>query len=290
MRRAPRGAPVVLLAALAAAAAHADHPAQPQDGPAPPLWELGIAGAVGTVADYPASDRYRVRALPFPYFVYRGRVFRSDESGARVRASWRQNWELEVSGSASFATHSSGSGPRAGMPDLDYLLELGPKLKYRFARPEPTAAWFLELPLRAVISTNGHSRLDYRGLTFSPDLGARQRGLFGTRWNGYFDLGPEFASGRFQDYFYQVDPIYARPGRPAYDAHGGYFGARLELGVNRPIARGVHVFFYSRLEDYHGAANAGSPLFQTHFGYTGFVGLSWSFLRSREAAAVPEAP
>jgi outer membrane protein len=289
VRSAPRGALVLLFAALGTPPAHAEKPAPARDGQAQPLWELGVAGAVGTVADYPASDHYRVRALPFPYFVYRGRVFRSDESGARVRASWRQNWELEVSGSASFATRNAG-GPRAGMPDLDYLFELGPKLKYTFARPVPDTAWFLELPLRAVISTNGHSRLDYRGLTFSPDVGARQRGLFGTRWNGYFDLGPEFASGRFQDYFYQVDPIYAHPGRPAYHAHGGYFGTRLELGVQRPLAPGVRVFFYSRLEDYHGAANTGSPLFQTRLGYAGFVGLSWSFLRAREPAWLPEAP
>ncbi len=244
-----------------------------------PLWEAGIAAGFGTTADYPGSDRYQLRVIPFPYFIYRGNFFRSDQNGTRVRAAYTRNLEFEVSGGASFATHSNGSGPRAGLPDLNYLLEIGPKLKYTFARPSPGVAWFLEVPLRAVISTD-FTNLGYRGLVFAPDVGVRTASLLGSPWLAYADIGPEFASARFQDYFYEVAPRYARPGRPTYNAHGGYFGSRLEVGLSRALGKNFRLFFYSRLEDYNGARNTDSPLFQTRLGYAGFVGFSWSFLHS----------
>lgn len=252
-----------------------------------PLWEIGIAAGVGTTADYPGSDRYQLRVIPFPYFIYRGSFFRSDQNGTRVRAAYTRNLEFEISGGASFATHSSASGPRAGLPDLDYLLGLGPKIKYTFARPAPGVAWFLEVPLRVVVSTDFTS-LGYRGLVFAPDVGVRTASLLGSHWLAYADIGPEFASARFQDYFYQVAPRYARPGRPAYNAHGGYFGSRLEVGLSRSLGKHFRVFFYSRLEDYNGARNTDSPLFQTRLGYAGFVGFSWSFLHSDATVPVHE--
>jgi hypothetical protein len=36
-----------------------------------PLWEAGIGGFAGAVADYPGSNQYRVRGLPLPFFIYR---------------------------------------------------------------------------------------------------------------------------------------------------------------------------------------------------------------------------
>lgn len=286
LRRASFAA-LVLLASVGARAQDAAPAATDGAAPRQPLWEAGIAAGVGTTADYPGSDRYQLRVIPFPYFVYRGSFFRSDQNGTRLRAAHTRNLEIEISGGASFATHSSGSGPRAGMPDLDYLLELGPKLKYTFARPSARSAAFFEVPLRMVISTTG-LRFGYRGLVFAPDVGIRSAALLGSPWAAYADIGPEFTTARFQDYFYEVAPRYATATRPAYNAHGGYFGSRLEVGFSRPLGRDFRVFIYQRLEDYAGARNTGSPLFQTRLGYAGFIGFSWSFLHSEDTVPASE--
>lgn len=251
-----------------------------------PLWELGLAGAVGTQPDYPASDRYRPRPVGFPYFVYRGNIFRSDENGPRVRTELLSNVELTVSGNASFGSHNDGDGPRAGMPKLDYLFELGPSLHITALRFSPDDKLRIDLPLRGVFSVNG-IHFAWQGLTFSPLLALQTRALFGSRWSGYAGIGPEWASGRFQRYFYEVDPVYARPDRPAYEAHGGYLGSRLEAGVGRRLGHNFRIFFYGRIDDYAGAENSGSPLYKSHYGYTGLVGLGWSFLSSREMVQVP---
>ena len=283
------GTALFLTTLLLASAATADDtvPTQDSGGVKQPLWEIGVAAGAGVVPDYPGSDRYRARVIPFPYFVYRGHLFRSDENGARLRADVRPDVELDVSGGASFSTHSDASGPRAGMPDLDYLLELGPNLKITFDRPSPTSRWLLELPVRVVVSTNG-SNFGYRGLIFNPLVGIQERSLFGSRWSGYASAGPEFTTARFQQYFYQVDPQYARPDRPAYSAHGGYFGSRLELGVSHKIGRDVRVFFYGRLDDYNGARNDDSPLLKAKVGYSAFVGFSWAIWHSDATVPVVE--
>jgi hypothetical protein len=52
-----------------------------------PLWEAGIGGFAGAVADYPGSNQYRVRGLPLPFFIYRGDFFSSDVHGPRLQKS-----------------------------------------------------------------------------------------------------------------------------------------------------------------------------------------------------------
>jgi outer membrane scaffolding protein for murein synthesis (MipA/OmpV family) len=279
----------LLLALLSAPAAQADDTvaATENDSSLKPKWELGIAGAVGTEPDYPASDRYRIRPVGFPYFIYRGNFFRSDENGPRVRAQLQHDVELTVSGNASFGSHAEGSGPRAGMPKLDYLFELGPNVRITVLRLSADDSLRLDLPVRAVFSLNGlHTA--YEGLTFEPLLGLHTAKLLGSGWSGYAGVGPEWGSGRFQRYFYQVDPQYALADRPAYQAHGGYLGSRVEIGAAHKLGRDFHIFLFGRVDNYAGAENEDSPLFKTRFGYTGLVGLSWTFLRSKDMVQVPK--
>ena len=284
-----RSRAAVLCALLLARAAAADEAAPAADTGASvkPTWEIRVAAAAGAVPDYPASDNYSPRVIPFPYFAFRGTLFHSDENGARLQANVRSNVELDVAGGAAFAAQSKSTGARAGMPDLDYLLELGPNLKITLDRPSPASRWLLELPVRVVASFNG-LHVGYQGLVFSPDIGFHTRSLLGSRWNAYADIGPQFASARYQQYFYQVEAQYALPDRPEYLAHGGYFGSTLELGAGHRLGQHVRVFFYGRVDDYAGSRSEDSPLFKTTMGYSAFAGFSWSLWHSQETVSVLE--
>jgi len=290
---------VLFLAAQGFSSAHAqDAPAVTTVDVAPPsvakpqpLWEIGIAGGVGTFSDYPASDNYRVRALPLPYFIYRGSFLRADDEGTRVRAKFSPSFELEFSGGGSLSAQSGSISAREGMPDLDYLLEAGPSLKITAAKPTTTSRLIIDLPVRGVISTNFHSRLDWRGVVFDPDVGIEDRSLLGSRWGGRVGIGSEIASAPTQKYFYEVEPQYSAAeegiaglNRPPYQAHGGYLESYVEAAVYRPLTPSFRVYAYGRFDLYGGAENEDSPLFKAHTGFGGILGFAWSFWQSKTLA------
>lgn len=252
--------------------------------PSLPLWELGVAGFIGSIEDYPASGHNRLRALPAPYAVYRGSFLRSDRDGLRVSALRQRTVELDISVGASFSSSSDSNGARAGMPNLDYLFEAGPNLRVNLLRTADNSRLVLSLPVRAVASTD-FSRFDHRGFLFAPRLGWRDASLFGTRWQGGAGFGPDFGTARLNDYFYEVAPQYATPTRPAYNATGGYMGSHLDLSASRALTPHVRLFLGTRFDLYTGAANADSPLFRSDTGYGAFVGFTWSILQSERRVA-----
>lgn len=262
--------------------------AEPAAAPARPKWEIGVSTIGFAVADYPASDEYRTRVLPFPYFVYRGRTLRADQQGSRLRRTLSPSVEIAVSGGGAFAVDSGGSEARAGMPDLGYLLELGPNLRLNWRAPMD-ARTYLNLPVRGVLSI-GDPGVNWRGLVFAPELGFVHPGPWGDATSLRVSLAATFATQALHDYFYTVEPRYVTPTRPAYAASEGYLGSSLGALASRPLGERLRGFVSLRLYRYAGAANTGSPLFRDNDGYTAAIGLSWSFARSREPAVADWEP
>ena len=245
-----------------------------------PLWEAGIGGFAGAVADYPGSNQYRVRGLPLPFFVYRGDLFSSDVNGPRLqKSSGIVEWEL--SGGGSLASNSKG-GAREGMPTLDYLLEVGPKAKITVAKPTDTSRLTVDVAIREAISTNFSSRFRGQGQLFAPDVAYEERAIFGSQWSGRASIGAQFATASLQRYYYEVEPQYARADRPAYDARAGYLGATLTLSAFRQVTRSFIVFVGIDVDDYDGAANVDSPLLRTRNDLGAAVGFAWSIGQSKQ--------
>lgn len=278
-------APALLGALFCLSVCHADD--APAASPQRPLWEVGVAGVLGYVPDYPAADHRQFQPLPLPYFIYRGNLFRSDQGGVRLEALRQPRVELDLSVGASLASRSNGNSARAGMPNLDYLLEAGPNLRLILWRPSPLSRLSLELPVRSVISTDFLHFSD-RGFLFAPRLSWLDRPLDDHGLRLQVQLGPDFATEKLQDYFYQVDPQYARAGRPAFDAQGGYLGTNLDISVNRPVLPHVRVFAATKLSYYGEARNAASPLFRDRFNYGFFAGFAWSIWQSDARVARAE--
>ena len=99
-------------------------------------------------------------------------------------------------------------------------------------------------------------------------------------------FGPLFADARYHSYFYGVDPAYATPSRPAYQARAGYSGSRITLRTEKQIGD-LNLSVFLRLDDLHNAVFADSPLVQTrHYHLVGFT-VSWIFNRSEELVYSP---
>ncbi|MGH8444478.1 MAG: MipA/OmpV family protein [Solimonas sp.] len=248
-----------------------------------PKWEAGVLFAGLTLPDYPASDEYRTIVVPVPYFVYRGRTLRSsEEEGSRLRQKLAPNVEIDVSGGGALSSDSNGSKARRGMPDLDYLVELGPNLRLSYDGPRPHSQIVVNLPLRAVVSLG--SGVDWQGVLFAPELAYISERFLGGRLSLRGSLSSEFSSTQLQRYFYGVAPRYATAERPAYQADAGYLGSSLGLRASYAFTPTIDGFIGLRWYNHAGAANADSPLFRNENGYSATLGVSWSFWESKEMA------
>lgn len=179
------------------------------------------------------------------------------------------------------------------MPDLDPMGEVGPALRWVAWRAGEASGTrrrvTLEAPLRAVFSTD-LEQVSFRGVTLAPELAFEQLGVFRPGDRARIGIGPVLGSGRYMDYFYRVEGQYGRPGRPAYDASGGYLGTRLQFSYRVPVTDRLSLGAGGRLENFSGATNAGSPLFRREFNASVIGGLSYSLYRSAATVASTAEP
>ncbi|MCR9257609.1 MAG: MipA/OmpV family protein [Alphaproteobacteria bacterium] len=258
--------------------------AVPREGE--PLWEAGIGAFTTYGPDYPASASYSLNGLPFPFVVYRGDFFRvGEDAAAKIVPFETDRVEASLSLDAAFGADSSDNDLRAGLPDLDPLFEIGPELILRGPRFNfgPRGMGQIELALqgRAVFSVDlGEIEPEYRGLVFEPKLRYRQPGIVGEGSILFASIDPIYATEELHDYFYEVEPQFARAGRPAYQAEGGYLGTTLSAGLGMEITTRLTLFTGAEVGIYAGAANSDSPLFEDEFTAAAFLGFSYALYQS----------
>lgn len=277
---------IVALLATAACPALAQQPLELRQ----PKLEAGIGGGGGWLPDYPAAGQNHFQGIAVPFLIYRGEILRSDDRGVRSRFYNGESVGLDLSFSGAFPSRSDDNDARRGMPDLDWQGEVGPSLRLTLWRDDVAPQRLnLELPVRAVFSSD-LSSVHFRGFTASPELAFERLGLGKPGARLRVGLGPVFATGRLMDYFYEVEPRYARPGRPAYDAEGGFLGTRLQFSYRLPLTERVALVAGGRLESFHGATNDSSPLFKRDWNTSVALGFSWSLYRSEATVASNSSP
>ena len=245
-----------------------------------PQWELGVAVGAGVLPHYPAADQYRIEALPLPYFAYRGKFVRSDDKGLlRGRVFLSEYAELDISLAGSIAMDATANRARVGMPDLDWMGEVGPRLQLTLARISPDAKVDLEIPVRAALSTDFH-RIDHVGYVSIPEIAYQHDNAGGRGTRVKWGIAVAFADRRFHEMLYGVSARYATATRSPYRAKGGYFGSRIQFSVLHRFTQALRVVGVARADFHAGAANEGSPLFLRKT--TGTLGLAviWTMLRS----------
>lgn len=239
-----------------------------------------MIGGAGFVPFYPASNQGKMRYIGAPIVRYRGLRFRSDEEDS-VKARLFRNpvYGIDVSFGGAFTANSSDIVVRRGMPDLDFVAEMGPRFYYFLYRGE-RLWWRLNFPVRAAFSTDVLN-WEYQGLVFAPSTNLR--------W--FFDeakfnslmvaLTRTYTTHHLQELYFQVDQRFATPSRPEYDAKSGYMQS--SLGVAYLHEKGKFGYYGGwEMNSFKGAANAGSPLFKANYNFSWFLGFSYFFYQSAE--------
>ena len=271
----------MLLAALLAAAPAARADLRPK-------WEVG-AGATGLrLPDYRGSDESRGYVFPLPYFVYRGERMRFDREGLRGVLLESDRVELDLSVAGSLPVKSDSNSARAGMPNLDPALEIGPKLNFTLWRDRPNEKRLdLRFALRGVVATDLSHTQD-AGYVFHPHLYFDSRPAFlGGRWDFSAQLGALYGSARYHQYYYGVAPQFATPDRPAYEARAGYSGLTSATAITRRFGR-LWVGTFARYDSLDGVVFAPSPLYKQREYFAAGFAVAWIFAESKERVDVDD--
>lgn len=250
-----------------------------------PLWELGAGVAVVDFATYRGSDKYKSYVLPVPYVVYRGKVLQVDREKVRGLLFKSDRAELDISVNGSVPVKSSDTPARAGMPDLDPTLEMGPSLNLTLSKSaDGNRKLDLRLPLRYAVGS-AFSSFHGVGWLFQPQLNLDQRNISSLPgWNLGLLAGPIFADKRYHQYFYGVGPQYATTTRPAYRADGGYAGMQFIAALSKRYPN-YWVGGFVKLDNLDHAVFADSPLVKSKTNLSGGFAISWIFGKSKVMVA-----
>jgi hypothetical protein len=226
----------------------------------PSLWELRLAAFGQHAPVYPGSADPNVTLLPIPVPVYRGSFLNFGENldqVARGEITETRRLRLGVDLDFTFGEDSADIPVRRGMPDLNFMLEIGPELEIKLDNRTPEQG---ELLL---------AFLEYRrDQVFGGD------NLLSLRWK------PTWASEDFMDYYYEVDPLFATTERPAFDATGGYLGSKFTAALTRQINErlvfGISASYFLN----SGAENELSPLYLDDSGFSIQAAFIWTLWES----------
>lgn len=250
-----------------------------------PLWEAGLGVAALHFPDYRGSARSRTYALPSPYFVYRGEVFKADRHGLRGVLLQTDRLDVNLSVGAALPVDSSANGVRAGMPDLKPSFELGPSLVLTAWRSADRRARLdVRLPMRGAFTVE--ARPHFIGTQFFPHLNLDLRDPAGfPGWNLGIAAGSAYTDARYNRYFYAVPAAYSTAERPAYTPAGGYGGAQFLVALSKRFPA-FWVGGFARYDSLRGAAFVASPLATSRRYVAAGLAVSWIFAESPQRVAV----
>lgn len=281
---------LLAFAGLAAFAgpAFAEEAAAPTYAPAEPLWELRLGGTGLWAPDYPGADEESFNWAAAPIFIYRGDRIRFGEYGmARAIATETKRFELDLSIDAAYAADSEDNEARRGMPDIDYLLQIGPQAIINFKDTGWTANGRdeirLRLPVRGVAATDFQS-IEHAGWLAEPTLSYRHRWPGEKRMGVTASVFASFADDQLQDYYYGVAPQFATANRPAYVADGGYLGAGMNISATREMHDNFQIYVTWQGRTFEGAANQDSPLHRADYTSAVSVSFVWKMFKSKRPA------
>ena len=256
-----------------------------------PLWEWFLAGFGRYGSVYPGSAEEEFNVIPLPFPKYRGKFLRVGEetdNPLRGRIFRRDRIKLDLDFDINFGADSEDLPVREGMPDLDFLLEVGPELSLQFAG-QKDSKWraFLNLPVRAAISWSGIDP-SYRGVVFAPEIRLRHRYTENRKDEISFRVTPTFASRDYMKFFYGVSPEFETQERMAFEAKAGYLGTELGISARKELASRYELVGGVQFGLLSGARNRNSPLFEQDTSAAVFIAFLWKFWESERRVPVVE--
>lgn len=241
-------------------------------------WDLGLGGGIFNYQLYPGAVSSNTLVIPVPYFTFRSPRLEIDR-GIKGFLYSSERFALDVSADFALPADSEDTRARQGMPDLDFMVQLGPSLE--FLLNDAARNYFdvrFEIPVRAAFATD-LSDVKNSGYLLEPRFSFNHRRLAKTGLTQKVTLGLKFATEDYHDYYYQVAPVFANATRPAYDSDSGFGGSFINYYVSYKTSDFVYWMFF-RYQSLRGAVFEDSPLVEQKDYYFAGFGFAWLFAGS----------
>jgi outer membrane scaffolding protein for murein synthesis (MipA/OmpV family) len=241
-------------------------------------WELGAGLAVLDIPFYPGAAQSKTYLLPIPHIFYRSEKLEIDNG---LEATFLKTPRTRLNLSVDFAVpvNSKDSDAREGMPDLDFVIQIGPSLEITLAGGRFRPSHFrLELPVRAAIATDFRSAENV-GWLFEPRLTFETRRPHKTGFAYLISGGLRFSTEELHQYYYGVQQAFVTPDRTRFDASAGYSGLFIDYIANW---RTEDLIFFAllRYQNLTGATFTNSPLVEQDDYLIIGAGVTWIFARN----------
>lgn len=241
-------------------------------------WELGAGLAGFDIPLYIGSAQSKQYLIPVPFAKLKMEYLEFDE-GLRGFLFTSPTMRLDISADAGVPVRSKDSLVRQGMPNLNTTLQLGPSLEITMSgnRTGPKELR-LEFPARLALATD-IKHTESIGWILEPRFTyeSRREHRQGIAYTA--TVGLRYATREYHAYYYDVDPVFATPQRPAFASDKGYSGLVTNLAVSW---RDDEMIYWAtvRYRNLNNAAYENSPLIEVKDYYFVGAGITWVFASS----------
>jgi len=241
-------------------------------------WSMGAGVGVFDYLLYPGAKESNRLILPVPYFTFRSPKFEIDR-GIKGFLYHSDKIVLDISADFGLPVDSDDTQARKGMPDLDFMVQLGPSLE--FLLNDKSKNYFdtrFEIPVRVAYA------IDFRnseniGYLIEPRFSFNHRRLAKTGMSQKTTLGLMFATQDFHAYYYDVAPEFATSTRPVFTSDAGFGGSFAKYRISYKTSDFVYWAFL-RYQSLRGAEFEDSPLVLKKDYYFIGIGFAWVFANS----------
>ncbi|CAA6803701.1 MAG: Outer membrane protein [uncultured Sulfurovum sp.] len=233
-------------------------------------YTVGLGLGAVTYPSYVGSKSMNQLITPIPYIRYESETNSLAKGGFTHKFFKNNKLSLDLSLGAALPVESDNVPLRVGMEDLDFTLEIGPRLNYELYKKNEHE-FNVKFPIRAVISTDIQN-FNHQGFFVAPNLNYKFKK---DKFQVKVKSGPLWADKKYHNYFYAVSSQDARLTRRAYEAKAGYNGYRNTLSSKYRRGSWNYTAFVSHI-NIEGATFQNSPLVETNNAF--YVGAFVSYV------------
>lgn len=194
-------------------------------------YTFGFGAGVTYLNDYIGSDETSVYAFPVPYIYYKSDEFKIDRNAFEGELFTGNKWHIAIDAAGAIPVKDNKA--RIGMPDLDWVGEIGPSLEYYFEGTHDSADhMFVDWSVRKAIATD-FKGIDDAGWVSQLSVNYKatpQINVFGGSIVFNASASLMYNSSKYADYYYGVSNEFSTSTRTAFVTNSGYAGLRLAIG------------------------------------------------------------